>query len=185
MTGFLPMARKTTLPDSAGNPPPQSDARGRRTKLSAHHRNGLTESVEDYIECISNLVGRNGFASVSDVADELDLMRPSVSLMIKRLADLGFLERKPYRGFVLTARGKEVAVSIQRRHALLTDLFGLLGLVPRRYRADIEGLEHHISERVFDRLTLLVAHLLRHPLPKKPAGLSSRARTRDPGTSRP
>ena len=92
-------------------------------------------------------------------------MRPSVSLMIKRLADLGFLERKPYRGFVLTASGKEVAVSIQRRHALLNELFGLLGLDPQRYRADIEGLEHHISDRVFDGLKVLVKHLHKHPIP--------------------
>ena len=159
------MVGKQKLAGSLGNPPLNTDARGRRAKLSAHHRNGLTESAEDYLECISDLVDRNGFASVSDVADELELMRPSVSLMIKRLADLGFLERKPYRGFVLTARGKEVAVSIQRRHALLSELFGLLGLDPQRYRADIEGLEHHISDRVFDGLELLVAHLLKHPIP--------------------
>lgn len=159
------MVGKQKLAGSLGNPPPKTDARGRRAKLSAHHRNGLTESAEDYLECISDLVDRNGFASVSDVADALELMRPSVSLMIKRLADLGFLERKPYRGFVLTARGKEVAVSIQRRHALLSELFGLLGLDPQRYRADIEGLEHHISDRVFDGLELLVAHLLKHPIP--------------------
>ena len=126
----------------------------------------LIDSVDGkFVETRHDLVDRNGFASVSDVADELELMRPSVSLMIKRLADLGFLERKPYRGFVLTARGKEVAVSIQRRHALLSELFGLLGLDPQRYRADIEGLEHHISDRVFDGLELLVAHLLKHPIP--------------------
>ena len=159
------MVRKTKLPITAGSPSPKPDAGGRRAKLSAHHRNGLTESAEDYLECISDLVDRNGFASVSDVADELELMRPSVSIMIKRLSDLGFLERKPYRGFVLTVRGKEVAVSIQRRHALLSRLFGLLGLDPMRYRADIEGLEHHISDRVFDGLTVLVSHLLKHPIP--------------------
>ena len=147
------------------DPPTKAATRGRRAKLSAHHRNGLTESAEDYLECISDLVGRNGFASVSDVAEALELMRPSVSLMIKRLADLGFLERKPYRGFVLTARGKEVAVSIQKRHALLSELFGLLGIDPQRYRADIEGLEHHISDRVFEGLTVLVSHLLKHPIP--------------------
>ena len=159
------MVRKPKNPVSAGSLPPKTDASGRRAKLSAHHRNGLTESAEDYLECISNLVDRNGFASVADVADELQLMPPSVSIMIKRLADLGFLERKPYRGFVLTAQGKQVAISIQRRHALLTTLFGLLGLDPQRYLADIEGLEHHISNRVFDRLTLLVAHLVEHPIP--------------------
>lgn len=160
-----PMVRKAKKLVSAAPPASKADFAPRREKLSAHHRNGLTESAEDYLECISDLVGRNGFASVSDVADELELMRPSVSIMIKRLADLGFLERKPYRGFVLTASGEEVAASIQRRHALLTDLFGLLGLDPQRYRADIEGIEHHISDPVFEGLTGLVGHLRKHPVP--------------------
>jgi len=161
------MARKTIPPGSAGAPASKAESGPRRAKLSAHHRDGLTESAEDYLECISDLVGRNGFASVSDVADELELMRPSVSIMIKRLADLGFLERKPYRGFVLTARGGEVAASIQRRHALLTELFGLLGLDPQRYRADIEGMEHHISDPVFEGLSALVGHLRKHPVPPR------------------
>ena len=133
-------------------------------KRSAHDRGGLTESAEDYLECIANLVGRNGYASVSDVADELQLVRPSVSLMIKRLADLGLLERKAYRGFVLTAAGQAIAASIQARHAMLEELFAAMGLDPQRFRADIEGIEHHLSEAVFRRFGELAKHLKKHPL---------------------
>jgi DtxR family manganese transport transcriptional regulator len=124
----------------------------------------LTESAEDYLECISNLIGRNGYASVSDVADELDLVRPSVSIMIKRLADLGYLRREPYRGFVLTAKGEVVAHSIQERHRVLTDLFRAMGLDPAKFHADIEGIEHHISEAALPVFRRLTAHLVRHPL---------------------
>lgn len=134
-----------------------------RRKLSAHHRGGLTESAEDYLECISNLIGRNGYASVSDVADELQLIRPSVSLMIKRLADLGYLRREPYRGFILTPRGEEVANSIQERHAVLTDLFRLMGLNPAEFLPDIEGMEHHISDAALPHFRKLVRHLKKHP----------------------
>lgn len=139
----------------------------KRRKLSAHHRSGLTESAEDYLECISNLVQRNGFVSVSDVADALDLIRPSVSLMIKRLANGGYLKREPYRGFVLTAKGRAVAESIQQRHALLTELFSQLSLNPDKFHADIEGLEHHISDTALPRFQALVTHLKKHPLTAK------------------
>jgi len=139
-------------------------SRQKRSKLSAHHRSGLTESAEDYLESISNLVERNGYASVSDVADELDVIRPSVSIMIKRLADLGFLKREPYRGFVLTPSGQAVASSVQQRHATLTELFALLGLDPAEFHADIEGLEHHISDNALPRFQALIAHLKKHPL---------------------
>lgn len=138
----------------------------KRAKLSAHHRSGLTESAEDYLECISNLTRKDGFVSVSSVAETLDLIRPSVSLMIKRLATMGYLKREPYRGFVLTAKGQEIAEAIQRRHALLTELFVLMGLDPHEFHEDIEGLEHHISEAALQRFRELVEHLRTHPLKK-------------------
>lgn len=137
-------------------------------KRSAHDRGGgLTESAEDYLECIANLVGRNGYASVSDVADELQLVRPSVSLMIKRLADLGLLERTAYRGFVLTGEGQAIAESIQARHAMLEELFTAMGLDPGRFQTDIEGIEHHLSEEVFRRFGDLVRHLRLRPMRKR------------------
>lgn len=140
------------------------EPRPKRTKLSAHHRSGLTESAEDYLECIGGLIRRNGYASVSDVAEALDVIRPSVSIMIKRLADLGFLRREPYRGFVLTPRGEEVARSIQERHDILTEVFRSLGLDPAKFHADIEGMEHHMSDAALPRFRKLVRHLQAHPL---------------------
>jgi Mn-dependent DtxR family transcriptional regulator len=140
----------------------------KRRKLSSHHRSGLTESAEDYLECISNLIDRNGYASVSDVADTLDLIRPSVSIMIKRLADLGYLRREPYRGFVLTPKGESVASSIQERHTVLTELFQLMGMNPAAFQADIEGIEHHISNAALPRFKNLLRHLAKHPLPPGP-----------------
>ncbi|HEY8965743.1 MAG TPA: iron dependent repressor, metal binding and dimerization domain protein [Candidatus Methylacidiphilales bacterium] len=154
-----PKLSKTAAPAKAKAKTPQAG------KRSAHHRGGLTESGEDYLECIANLLIERGYVSASDVADALGLIRPSVSLMIKRLADQGYLERQPYRGFVLTPKGQKVAASIRERHAVLTEIFQHLGLDPEAFHADIEGLEHHISDAAFVRFKQLVAHLQRHPLP--------------------
>ena len=153
------MAKRKTSPSRSH--PAAQDARG---KHSAHHRKGLTESAEDYLECISNLVGQKGYASGADVAEALELVRPSVSLMIKRLASLGYLKRERYRGFVLTPEGEGVAESIKERHAVLAEIFQHLGLDPKKFHADIEGLEHHISEAAFPRFKQLVAHLNKNPL---------------------
>lgn len=145
-------------------PRPEPETPAKRAKLSSHHRSGLTESAEDYLECISNLIGRNGYASVSDVAEELDLIRPSVSIMIKRLADLGYLKREPYRGFMLTPKGELVANSIQERHAVLTELFRLMGLSPDEFYSDIEGIEHHISDAALPAFRRLAEHLKKCPM---------------------
>ncbi len=156
--------RKKTSPAKALKPA-KSATRSATAKRSAHHRGGLTESAEDYLECISNLLIQRGYVSASDVADALGLIRPSVSLMIKRLAEQGYLERQPYRGFVLTPKGQKVASSIRERHEVLTEIFRTLGLDPESFHADIEGLEHHISDAAFLRFRQLVAHLQKHPLP--------------------
>jgi Mn-dependent DtxR family transcriptional regulator len=120
--------------------------------------------MEDYLECIFDLESSKGYACVSDVAETLQLNRASTSIMVKRLGKLGFLRHEPYRGFALTPEGKRVAEKIRKRHAMLTDLFELMGLDQHDHYSDIEGLEHHLSDRAFRRFAELAAHLRKHPL---------------------
>ena len=134
-------------------------------KRSAHDRSVVTESMEDYLECIFDLENTKGYACVSDVAEALRLNRASTSIMVKRLGKLGFLRYEPYRGFALTPEGVRVAEKIRKRHAMLTKLFQLLGLDEREHLSDIEGLEHHLSDRAFRRFAALAGHLRRHPFP--------------------
>ncbi len=136
-------------------------------KRSAHDRAGVTESMEDYLECIFDLENTKGYACVSDVAEALRLNRASTSIMVKRLGKLGFLRYEPYRGFALTVEGVRVAEKIRKRHAMLAELFQLLGLNHREHLSDIEGLEHHLSERAFRRFAELAGHLRRHPFPMR------------------
>ena len=136
-------------------------------KRSAHDRAAVTESMEDYLECIFDLESTKGYACVSDVAESLQLNRASTSIMVQRLGKLGFLRYEPYRGFALTPDGRRVAERIRKRHAMLADLFGLIGLDDKDHLSDIEGLEHHLSERAFRRFADLAAHLRAHPLPRR------------------
>ena len=133
-------------------------------KRSAHDRSVVTESMEDYLECIFDLENTKGYACVSDVAESLGLNRASTSIMVKRLGKLGFLRYEPYRGFALTPEGVRVAEKIRKRHAMLTELFELMGLDPDEHFSDIEGLEHHLGDRAFRRFAELASHLRRHPL---------------------
>src|SRR5271154_7594706 len=135
-------------------------------KRSAHDRSVVTESMEDYLECIFDLESRKGYACVSDVAEALRLNRASTSIMVKRLGKLGFLRSEPSRGFALSPEGTRVAEKIRKRHAMLADLFQLMGLDQRDHLSDIEGLEHHLSERAFRRFAELATHLRHHPIPR-------------------
>jgi Mn-dependent DtxR family transcriptional regulator len=52
---------------------------------------------------------------------------------------------------------------------MLAELFQSMGLNQRDHLSDIEGLEHHLSDRAFRRFAELAVHLRQHPLPRTSA----------------
>ena len=132
-------------------------------RLSAHAHSGITESNEDYLETIQNLIETKGYARVSDIADALGLTRPSVSIMVKRLGAQGYLKYERYRGLTVTAKGRRVARDIQHRHDTLSAFFGQLGLPKKEINLNVEGIEHHVTPALLNRLTALVGYWERNP----------------------
>ncbi|MBL9140126.1 MAG: transcriptional regulator MntR [Verrucomicrobiales bacterium] len=104
-----------------------------------------TQSAEDYLERIHELIEEKGYARVVDIAETLNVREASVTSMVQRLGEQGYLNYARYRGLVLTDKGREVACRIQRRHEILARFFSLLGIDADTQQRDIEGIEHHLS----------------------------------------
>lgn len=114
-----------------------------------------SESTEDHLERIQELVEQKGYARVADIAASLALSRSAVSNMVRRLAKRGFVNYEKYRGFTLTVEGSAVADHIKVRHQTLSELLHLLGLSPETVEEEVEVIEHHLRPetlRVFSRL---------------------------------
>jgi len=122
-----------------------------------------SESTEDHLERIQELVERKGYARVSDIADSLGLSTSAVSNMVRRLAARGFVNYEKYRGFTLTAQGQAVASHIQVRHQTLTELLNLLGLSPGTVKEEVEAIEHHLKPETLQVFTKLVRFWRDHP----------------------
>ena len=122
-----------------------------------------SDSTEDHLERIAELVDQKGYARVSDVATELDLTPSTVSNMVRRLAARGFVNYEKYRGFSLTDEGRTVAARIKARHETLTELFGLLGLEPETVEQEVEDIEHHLRPQTLAVLAKLVSYWKAHP----------------------
>ena len=105
----------------------------------------LSQSAEDYLERIYQLIEDKGYARVVDIASSLQVKQASVTSMVQRLGELGFLNYEKYRGLVLTEQGRQVACRIKQRHATLSRFFSLFGLDDDTQRRDIEGIEHYLS----------------------------------------
>jgi Mn-dependent DtxR family transcriptional regulator len=120
-----------------------------------------SQSAEDYLERIHELIQEKGYARVVDIASSLEVKQASVTSMVQKLDELGFLKYEKYRGLVLTDKGREVASRIQNRHETLSRFFSLFGLSTETQQQDIEGIEHHLSPATVDVLADL-AYFFEH-----------------------
>ena len=124
---------------------------------------GRSESTEDHLERIQELVDHKGYARVTDIAASLGLSRSAVSNMVRRLASRGYVNYERYRGFTLTAEGRAVAQHIRVRHQTLTELLGLLGLGAETVAEEVENIEHHLRPETLRVFAKLVRFWREHP----------------------
>ena len=122
-----------------------------------------SQSAEDYLERIHELIEEKGYARVVDIASSLKVRQASVTSMVQKLDELGYLKYEKYRGLSLTNKGREVARRIRSRHETLSRFFSLFGLDTEIQRRDIEGIEHHLSPATLEFLADLAAFFEENP----------------------
>jgi len=112
-----------------------------------------SQSEEDYIKTIYYLGLENKVVSTNDIASNLKTKPSSVSDMLKKLANKKYIYYKKYNGSSLTKKGKEIALSIIRKHRLWeTFLVNQLGFGWDKVHMIAEQLEHIKSEELIDKL---------------------------------
>ncbi len=117
-------------------------------------------SIEDYLKGIYRLTGEsNEFATTNVLAEVLGISAPSVTGMLKRLAQDRLVKHSPYHGVRLTDAGRKQAVKILRRHRLV-ELFlqKCLHMSWDEIHEEAEVLEHALSERLEARIDEWLEH---------------------------
>src|SRR5579863_10509387 len=84
-----------------------------------------SQSAEDYFERIHELIEEKGYARVVDIASSLKVRQASVTSMVQKLGEAGYLKYEKYRGLILTSKGRDVARKIHSRHETLSRFFSL------------------------------------------------------------
>ena len=89
------------------------------------------ESKEQYLKAVYTLTEGGGTAKTSEIAQVLKVSPSSVTEMLRKLSDEGYLKHVPYKGAALKPKGMRVARKMARRHRLLerflNDLVGIRG----------------------------------------------------------
>ena len=109
----------------------------------------LTDAVQDYLKAIYALESEGARVTTSALATRMRVRAPSATAMTKRLAELGLVERRPYKGVALTENGRRGALEVLRHHRLLERyLADRLGLSIDEVHAEADRLEHALSEEL-------------------------------------
>lgn len=116
----------------------------------------LSDAAGDYLKAIW-VLSEDGPASTNAIAETLDLTAASVSGMLTRLAEAGWIDHVRYYGATLTDVGRREALRLVRRHRLVeTFMIRELGYRLDEVHAEAEALEHTISDRFAERLADLL-----------------------------
>ena len=110
---------------------------------------------EDYLKLIY-LLSQKGEVRGSDLADELDIKRPTVCVYLKRLAENGDITMDKHHCVFLTVQGLAVAEATLDKHDMLSDLLQNLGVPRRIAREDACAIEHNISPETYLALKQLL-----------------------------
>ncbi len=122
-----------------------------------------TPRSEDYLEAVYHLISDKGYATTSDISEALSVRPPTVSYMIGKLAEKGYLEHEPYRGMKLTPSGEKLAKSVIKRHQVISELISMIGVDDQTAFIDTEGIEHHVHPTTLHKLERLAEYLRTNP----------------------
>lgn len=118
-----------------------------------------TDRMEDYLEVIYELIQEKGYATTVDISSYLNVSSPSVTKMMQKLDETGYLKYEKYRGIKLTNEGIRIARNIRNRHGLLAEFFMIIGVDEETANNDAEGIEHHLHPETMKKLEEFINEL--------------------------
>ncbi|WP_166819836.1 manganese-binding transcriptional regulator MntR [Thalassoroseus pseudoceratinae] len=118
---------------------PSSEPHRRTRKAHA------TETAEDYVEAIAEILGQRGVCRLKDLAERFAVSHVTVHRIVERLTNEGLISTEPYQPLTLTAAGSSLAERCRQRHEIVYRFLVAIGVDEATAAVDAEGIEHHVS----------------------------------------
>lgn len=113
----------------------------------------VSASLQDYLETILNLSRSGEPVRVTDIASSLNLAKASVTQALGVLQGQCLVRHERYGPVILTEKGRQVAVTVQRRHeVILNFLVEVLKVDPKNAERDACLMEHAVSSETMAKL---------------------------------
>ena len=123
-------------------------------------RDHSTETAEDYVEAVADVIDERGSCWVVDLAQRFAVSHVTVTKTVSRLQTTGYLSSEPYRPIKLTRKGRRVANESRRRHKIVYEFLIALGISEVVAEVDAEGMEHHVSAETLGKFEEFTASRL-------------------------
>jgi DtxR family Mn-dependent transcriptional regulator len=118
------------------------------------------KSVEDYLKTVYILSRNGSSANTSEISRTMKIAPASVTEMLKKLAEKGYVKYSPYHGTTLTDDGRRIAEKVSRKHRLLERfLHDVLKIDNVKVHSQACEMEHSLSDDAEESL----CRFLRHP----------------------
>tara|TARA_B100000795_G_C22802209_1_gene442553 strand:+ start:851 stop:1276 length:426 start_codon:yes stop_codon:yes gene_type:complete len=130
-----------------GRKPVKDKIKARSVPFSQTRSRHASETAEDYVEAVMELIEEQGECRVLDLARYFNVSHVTVSRIVKRLQDEKLLSSKPYKPVELTAKGSKLAKRVKGRHEVVLAFLIKLGVDKANAEIDSEGIEHHVGSQ--------------------------------------
>ena len=115
----------------------------------------LSESLEDYLEAIAELIAIEGHAHTKAIAEKLNVKMPSVTGAIRQLKALNYIIYNSHCPVMLTEEGKAIAEDGIHRHKVLKEFFArVLGLPVAKASDAACHIEHVVDADAIRRFVI-------------------------------
>jgi Mn-dependent DtxR family transcriptional regulator len=118
--------------------------------------------MEDYLEMFYRIIAKQGYIRPVDLSNAINVKPSSVTRMIKKLAEAGFITYEKYRNIALTEQGRAYGRFLVWRDEKLKEF---LRLSEEHSRVDeqVEGIEHYITPATMRFIRNLVIYFHTDP----------------------
>lgn len=123
-----------------------------------------TVTKENYLKALYFLHQKKKEISISELGEAMQVSKPTVNNMVKKLEEKGWVQYEKYRPLKLTAKGENKAALIVRKHRL-SEMFlaQMMGFGWEEVHDIAEELEHIKSDHFFDRMDELMGFPTQDP----------------------
>lgn len=107
----------------------------------------MSANIEEYLEALYFLTQNGKAATTTEISQHLKITPASVTGMLKKLAEKGYVNYSPYQGATLTGEGFKIGEKMTRKHRLLERfLYDILKIRKEGVHEQACRMEHALSD---------------------------------------